>query len=67
MADKEIVKSTIPFPKEIYEKVKKLADKERRSINQQIIYMLAEYEKNDEIIEKLNQVIEKLNNDSSKT
>jgi hypothetical protein len=43
MADKEVVKSTIPFPKEIYERVKKLADKERRSINQQIIYMLEQY------------------------
>lgn len=43
MADKEIVKSTIPFPIEVYEKVKKLAEKERRSINQQIIYMLENF------------------------
>lgn len=46
MTKEDIVKMTIPFPKEIHEKVKHLADKERRSMNQQIIYMLEKYEEN---------------------
>lgn|GEM_PF-4368993 len=44
MSDKETVKMTVPFPKSVHEKVKHLADKERRSMNQQIIYMLEKYE-----------------------
>lgn len=44
MSDKETVKMTVPFPKSVHEKVKRLADTERRSMNQQIIYMLEKYE-----------------------
>ncbi len=36
----ETVKNTISFPKEIYDRVKKLAEGERRSINQQVVRLV---------------------------
>lgn len=33
----KVIKNTISFPVEIYEKIKQLADQERRSVNQQVV------------------------------
>lgn len=38
-----MITSNIRVPEEIWEKIKKIAEKEKRSINSQIVYIMQEY------------------------
>lgn len=38
-----MITSNIRVPEEIWEKIKEIAEKEKRSINSQIVYIMQEY------------------------
>lgn len=42
-----MITSNIRVPEDIWEKIKEIAEKEKRSINSQIVYIMQEYIKKD--------------------